>query len=355
MSSSPPAVADISAREPGWRGQVAVVGTGLVALGIVGTLAHMHRLGDLAALRSGLRSVSPIDVALGLLCIHLGLVMRSYRWALLMRAEGRPHGGALVAPQFVGFAAVSLFGRVADLARPYLVARRTGTAVAMQVGVYSVERALDIAATAVLFSVTLLFVPRDSPHHHAFLRAGIAASAATAFLLGFALLLRFNGRPLAAFVEARLGRRSPRLAQTLAKRLLELQAGFSTLRSTPQFLGLFAWSLVIWLGIATSYLFLAHSVRSTPELTGLGFASVMLIMATSMGTSLLQLPVVGWLTQVAALAAAYHTFFGVPTAAASLCGALTFLVNTLSVIPVGLVFARFSGLSLTEARERPVE
>ncbi len=74
-------------------------------------------------------------------------------------------------------------------------------------------------------------------------------------------------------------------------------------------------------------------------------------MATSMGASLLQLPVVGWFTQVAALAAAYHGFFGVPTAAASLCGALTFAVNTGSVIPPGLLLARRSGLTLREAQQ----
>ena len=32
---------------------------------------------------------------------------------------------------------------------------------------------------------------------------------------------------------------------------------------------------------------------------------------------------------------------------------LTFAVNTLSVIPVGLLFARLSGLSLREARQQP--
>ena len=325
----------------------------LLVFAIVVVLVRTHRLGNWAPLRKGLRSVSVIEAVLGILCIHLGLVVRAYRWALLMHPNERPRGSTLIAPQFVGFAAVSLFGRVADLTRPYLVAKRTGSAVAMQIGVYSVERALDIAATAVLFSVTLLFVPRYSPHHHAFSRAGLFASAATVFMLGFACLLRFRGQRLAGLAEAHFGSKSPRLARNLASRLLELQAGFSTLQSVPQFLGAFGWSMVVWFGIAMSYLFAAHSVRSSPDLTGLGLASLMLIMATSMGTSLLQLPVVGWLTQVAALAAAYHAFFGVPAAAASLCGVLTFAVNTLSVIPVGLVFAHFSGLSLTDAREMP--
>lgn len=332
---------------------LAVVLVFLLMIGIVVVLARTHRLGDMASLRTGLRSVSVADAVAGILCIHLGLVVRAYRWALLMHPRQRPRGSTLIAPQFVGFAAVALFGRVADLTRPYLVAKRTGSAVAMQIGVYSVERALDIAATAVLFSVTLLFVPRSSPHHHAFSRAGLVASAATVFMLGFACLLRFRGHRLAAFAEARLGTRSAKMASGVAGRLLELQAGFSTLQSIPQFLGAFGMSLLIWFGIAMSYLCAAHSVRSSPELTGLGLASILLIMATSMGTSLLQLPVVGWLTQVAALAAAYHAFFGVPAATASLCGVLTFCLNTLSVIPVGLVFARFSGLSLTEARERP--
>ena len=335
--------------------RLAAAGALLLVGALVVMLARTHRLGDIASLRAGLRSVSVTEAVLGMLCIHLGLAVRAYRWALLMHPDERPRGSTLIAPQFVGFAAVSLFGRVADLTRPYLVAKRTGSAVAMQIGVYSVERALDIAATAVLFSVTLLFVPRDSPHHHAFSRAGLFASAATVFMLGFACLLRFRGHHLAALAEARLGTRSPKLATGVASRLLELQAGFSTLQSLPQFLGAFGWSLLIWFGIAMSYLFAAHSVRSSPELTGLGLASIMLIMATSMGTSLLQLPVVGWLTQVAALAAAYHAFFGVPAAAASLCGVLTFCLNTLSVIPVGLVFARFSGLSLREARELPVD
>lgn len=337
------------ARVWGWSGIL------LLLVGIGLALVRFHHFGDVSAFHADLRSVSLSDLFLGVLCIHLGLVVRAYRWALLMNPGNRPAGRTLITPQFVGFAAVSCFGRVADLARPYLVAKRTQTPTAEQIGVYTVERALDIAATAVLFSVTLLFVPQSSPHHHAFLRAGLLASVATAILLGFASVLRFAGHRFAAWVRAHLGGRFPGFAEALAGRLLELQAGFRNLHSGLQFCGAFAWSLLIWFGIALSYLLSAHSLRAIPELTVLGLASIMLIMATSMGTSLLQLPVLGWITQVAALGAAYHGFFGVPAAAASLCGLLTFAVNTLSVIPVGFIFARVSGLSLGEARRPALE
>ena len=299
---------------------------------------------------TSLHGVSLLQLALGILAINGGLVIRAYRWALLMPRENRPSAGTLIAPQFAGFAAVSLFGRVADLTRPYLVAKRVGAPVATQVAIYSVERAFDLLATAVLFSVTLLFVPRTAPHHQAFSRAGMLAGLAAAFVIGFGLVLRSAGERLATFAETRLGRWTPGLGRGLGLRLREMQAGFVTLRSPGQLLGAFAWSMVIWFGIALSYLFVAHSLTGVPQLTELGLPSILLLMATSMGASLLQLPVVGWFTQIAALAAAYHGFFGVPPAAASLCGTLTFVVNTLSVIPFGLVLAKTSGLSLREAQ-----
>ncbi|MGI4827913.1 MAG: lysylphosphatidylglycerol synthase transmembrane domain-containing protein [Janthinobacterium lividum] len=312
--------------------------------------ARTDASGPVARFLQNVRSVSPLHLVLGLVAIHVGLVIRAVRWALLMPPEHRPKARTLIAPQFAGFAAVALFGRVADLARPYLVAKRTNTPLTLQIAVYSVERMLDLAATATLFSVTLLFVPHTAPHHEAFSRAGVLAFAATAFLFGFALLLRSFGERLAGWIRSKLQPSLPKVANELADRLLELQAGFATVRSVPQLALAFAWSMVIWVGIAFSYLFTAHSFHTVPQLAMLTLPAILLLMATSMGASLLQLPIVGWLTQVAALAAAYHRFFGVPPAAASLCSVLTFAVNTLSVIPPGLVLARYSGISLRDVR-----
>lgn len=327
----------------------------LLLTGITGIfLVRLRPSGAIAHFVQSLRAVSLAQIGLGLLALHTGLIIRAVRWALLMPREHRPSARTLIAPQVAGFAAVALFGRVADLARPYLVAKRTSTSLTLQVAVYSVERMLDLAATATLFSVTLLFVPRSAPHHQAFLRAGVLSSIATALLLAFALLLRSFGHGLAARIHAALDRPAPRLAHGLAERVLELQAGFGIVRSATQLALAFAWSMVIWIGIALSYLFTAHSLATVPQLATLTLPAILLLMATSMGASLLQLPIVGWLTQVAALAAAYHGFFGVPPAAASLCAILTFAVNTLSVIPPGLLLARYSGLSLREARSVPV-
>lgn len=302
-----------------------------------------------ATLRAELGTISLTRVALGVLAIYFSDTIRAVRWAMLMPAADRPTARTLIPSQFIGFAAVALFGRVADLTRPFLVARRTETPVTLQVAVYSLERALDLAATAILFSVTLLLAPRNTPHHEAFSRAGTLASLATLFLLTLAILIRFAGDRLSVWIRTHLQRPSPRFATAVADRLLELRAGFATLRSAPQIAGALAWSLVIWGSIALSYMFTTHCLPGTRQLFTLGPPAIMLLLATSMGASLLQLPIVGWFTQIAALAAAYHAFFGAPPAAASLCGFVTFAVNTLSVVPAGLLLARRGGLSLRDA------
>ena len=81
-------------------------------------------------------------------------------------------------------------------------------------------------------------------------------------------------------------------------------------------------------------------------LAGISFSRTMLLMAASIGGSLLQLPIVGWFTQIAVTAAAMHEFYDAPIEAATACGALLLVVTFLSIIPAGLLFARLEHVSL---------
>jgi hypothetical protein len=75
----------------------------------------------------------------------------------------------------------------------------------------------------------------------------------------------------------------------------------------------------------------------------------MLLMGASLGASLLQFPIIGWFTQIAASAAAMHEFYGAPIEAATACGALLLIVSWLSIIPAGLIAARLNHVSLKSA------
>jgi hypothetical protein len=255
--------------------------------------------------------------------------------------------------QLIGFTIVGLFGRFADLARPYLIARRLKTSVATQLAVYSIERAFDLAAAAILFSTTLAFAPRDMPHHEAFARAGALSLAATVFLAAFALALRFAGHHVADLATRLLRPLSEKFAHAAAARILEFSHGLRIVSTVSEFLSALAISVIMWMFIAVTYLCSAHAFQAAPSLATLSFAATMLLLATSLGGSMLQLPILGWFTQIAVLAAALHGFFNVPLETASACGAVILLVSNISVIPAGLIAARIEGISLRDAASSP--
>jgi uncharacterized membrane protein YbhN (UPF0104 family) len=316
-------------------------------------IARSHTTFDWTSLAHQLRFVSPPLVLAAFACTYLGYWLRAWRWSLLLAPLHKTTALQMLPSQLIGFTIVGLFGRFADLGRPYLIARRLKTPVATQLAVYSIERAFDLASAAILFSTTLAFAPRNMPHHEAFARAGIVSLAATLFLAVFALSLRFAGHRVASLATSILRPLSDTFAQAASDRILEFSQGFRIVSTFGEFLSALAISVFMWLVIAVMYLSAAHSFRAAPTLAHLSFAATMLLLATSLGGSLLQLPILGWFTQIAVLAAALHGFFNVPLETATACGAVILLVSNLAVIPGGLMTAQIQGISLREAATTP--
>jgi glycosyltransferase 2 family protein len=327
------------------------VGLALMALAI--WLAHSHTSFNWRSLAHQLRFVSPLYILIAFACTYLGYWLRAWRWSVLLSPLCKTSALQMLPSQLIGFTIVGLFGRFADLARPYLIARRLKTSVATQLAVYSIERAFDLAAAAILFSTTLAFAPRNMPHHEAFARAGAISLAATVFLAAFALALRFAGHRVAALATRLLRPLSDKFAHAAAARILEFSQGLRIVSTLSEFLSALVLSVGMWLVIAIMYLCCAHSFRAAPSLATLSFAATMLLLATSLGGSLLQLPILGWFTQIAVLAAALHGFFAVPLETASACGAVLLLASNLAVIPAGLIAARIEGITLRDAASTP--
>lgn len=330
---------------------IAILAVLLAGVGL--WLSHAHIAFDWRTLGTQLRAVSVPELLIALAVIYACYVLRAWRWAVLLGPIRKTGVLPMVGPQLIGFALVGMFGRVADLARPYLIARRTGTTVATQLAVYSIERAFDLAAAAILFSVTLAFAPKNMPHHEAFAKAGTVSLAATAFLVVFAVALRMAGGKVAALAERWLAPLSKDIAAAASRHILNFSQGLRVVSTLGEFLLALGISLLMWLGIALCYEETAHAFHASPQLAGFTFAATMLLMATSMGGSVLQLPVVGWFTQIALLAAAFHGFFNVPLETATACAALLLVVMSLAVIPAGLIAARLEGISLLDAAQNP--
>src|SRR6185437_882032 len=88
---------------------------------------------------------------------------------------------------------------------------------------------------------------------------------------------------------------------------------------------------------------------ASPQLATRSFSETMLLMAVSIGGSILQLPIVGWFTQILITGGAMKLFYGASNEAATACGALLLFVTFLSIIPAGLIAARLNHVSLRGA------
>jgi uncharacterized membrane protein YbhN (UPF0104 family) len=296
-----------------------------------------------------LHGLSWWHVGTALLVIYLCYWLRAARWSVLLAPVRKSSTLELLPAQVIGFAAVGIFGRVADLARPYMIARRTRTPVTTQIAIYSIERAFDLSAAAILFSVALAFAPPTLPHHQAFARAGLVSVALTLLLGAAATAVRFAGDRLARWTQRRLHPLAPSFADAAAARILDLQHGFGAISSVAEFVSALTLSLLMWTGIASCYLLTASAFRATPTLAGFSFSATMLLLATGIGGGVIQLPVIGWFTQIALFATTLHGLFAVPLETATACAALVFCVLNLSIVPTGLVVAHLQGMGLRDA------
>jgi hypothetical protein len=295
-----------------------------------------------------LRLVDFWHIAAAVALIYGTFWLRALRWKVFLAPTKRVRVNALVGPQFIGFTAVALFGRLADLTRPYLLAKRVDLPVSSQVAVYTVERMFDLGAAAVVFSSALALAPAGLPHRENYVHVGALSMAATLAIAVFAVSLRVAGVLVAEVTARVLGRVSAGLARSVAEKILGFREGLNAIASVREFLTALAISLAMWGTIGEAYVQVAHGFVHTPELAGLSYARTMLLFAASLGGSLVQLPVIGWFTQIAVTAASMHEFYGAPAEAATACGALLLIVMTLSIVPLGLVYARVESVSVRD-------
>ncbi len=333
----------------------AVIALIVIALGVAVFLNRDRIHFDWGTFVLQIETISWGRAAAGIALIYATYWLRALRWSVFLSPTKKVPAGRLVGSQFIGFTAVALFGRLADLTRPFLVAKRVDLSLSSQIAVYTIERMFDLGAAAIIFSGAMAVTPRGLPHHDLFVRVGVGSLIVTVAIALFAVTVRVAGGTVAAFARATIGRLSQPAGESFASKILGFRDGLNTLASIRDFLLVLVLSLALWGMVGFAYYETVHAFVQTPELADLTFSRVMLLLAASIGGSLLTLPVIGWFTQIAALAAAMQAFYGAPLEAATACGALILIVSTLSIVPAGLIFARIEQVSLKRVAEQSAE
>lgn len=286
-------------------------------------------------------------IGAGIACIYLGYVVRAARWAQLMKPNQSVPTLSLVGTQVIGFTAVALIGRVADPVRPYLVAKKTATPVSSQLAVYIVERLFDTGTIALIFSLAILLAPAGTlPHPEIVKKAGYWGMVLTLAGAAFLVLVRISGGAVAAFFEHALGLFSHKLGEAAGHKIRGFRAGLNTMRTMGDFVRVSSLSFGMWCLITLSYLVTMRAFVASPPLASMTVPKCVLLLAFSGGASVLQLPILGWFTQIGLVAFALSSFLEAAPEAATACAATLLLVTFLSVVPVGLLWAQFEHVSL---------
>jgi hypothetical protein len=286
-----------------------------------------------------------IGIAFG--CIYFCYIIRSIRWALLLRHMKKVPLLSLLGTQVIGFTAVALIGRIADPVRPYLVSKKTGLPLSNQVAVYIVERLLDLGSIALIFCTVILLAPAGAlPHPEIIRKAAYGGLATTAIGALFLVAVRLAGGVVASLLEGAFSAVSKGLGRVIGEKIRTFRAGLDTLRTPADFGIALGLSLGMWGLITLAYLEITTAFVDSPQLKELTLAKCMLLMASSMGASGFQLPIIGWFSQIGLVAAAMSGFFGVAAEPATACAATLLAVTFLGIVPVGLVWARIEHVSL---------
>ena len=340
----------------------------LVVTGILGALVYFQfrswRSFDWAKFRQYTGGVSLGHIGAGVALIYLAYVLRAVRWAIFLRPTAPTSFRRLIAPQIIGFAALGLFGRAGEFARPYLIARKEKLSFTSQLAVWTVERFFDLGAVLVLMAGFLALkggmlaqVLWQGVH------SGVRLAARNA---GHKLPLVIAGLAVAAVLAFVLRKATGRAAVVVRARLLSFKQGFNTIHDAKSFAQLVLVSLAMWLMIAGAYIEVLHAypqirvvVQGEPRVARMNtmkLEDVLLVMGSSMLGSVVQLPGGVGGSQLAVIGVLQSNLFAsepynITRELAVSCGIMLWLVTFMSVIPAGVLLARFEKISFLRLSE----
>ena len=324
----------------------------LAIAGFIGWKLHTSHF-DWAGFARSLRAIDLRLIALAILTIYSNNLIRAMRWSVFLRpalkrqGKSRIHWWKLVGPSFIGFTGLAIFGRIGELIRPLLVARRTGQTFASQVAVVTVERVFDLGAFALIFSVNLLLSPqlKTLPYLH---KAGYTIAALTLTLLIFVAAVRLAGALVASLTGKLVGLISKAAGATVKDKILHFRDGLNVIDNLPDFAIVTTLSIALWLTIAAAYVLVLKAFPA--PVSNLSVSEIIVLMGFSIAGSVLPIP--GGSGAWAGNSFALAQLFKLPAELAGSAGLMVWLVGSMAVIPAGLIFAKIEGISLSQVAKR---
>jgi uncharacterized protein (TIRG00374 family) len=327
------------------------VRTVVIVLLTFGFLAFFFRKANPATVWTEIRRADPLLVILATVVTALTYTIRAWRWQSLLAPIGPTRYSVAFETTVIGFAANSLIpGRVGEVLRPYLLARRESLNATSAFATIILERILDLATVLILFAVFVFGSAPGTisgdPAQLGLVKFGGGVAAVSA-VGGLLVLFALAGHP------ERLGRGALRVERVLPSRFARVLAGFvetfaqglAVMRDPVRLVTALALSFPMWMSIAAGIWLTSQAFHITFPYTGSFLVMTVLVVGVAA-------PTPGGL---GAFHAAYQ-FAVTEFFAASYDRAVgaAIVLHALSFVPVtllGLAFMAREGLTFGSARE----
>jgi uncharacterized protein (TIRG00374 family) len=282
----------------------------------------------------------------GLVLTSATFLVRAERWQYLLGPLGPTRFWMVFRATVIGFAASAVLpARAGEVIRPYFLARREGLSATAAFATILVERILDLVAVLLLMAAFLIFFDpglesRDSAVFQAIRFGGlvmapvaVAALAVMFFMAGHPERLHAWLLKAEAVLPARVAAMIARFAKTFAE-------GFAVVRRPERLVLALAWSMVLWVMIASGIW--AVSVAFAIEMPF--FGAWLMLAPLVVGVAVPTPGGVGGFHEAYRIGAT--AFFGADNNSAVGAAIVLHAISIVPVIIAGLIFTLQDGLKL---------
>jgi hypothetical protein len=183
-------------------------------------------------------------VALSLFLMVFMQVLRSHRWGVILKPLENISQLTLFSVTCVGFLAIAAIpARIGELARPYLIAKRSSIKMSSALGTVVVERALDSLAILTITIVVLMF--NDLPSW--MIKSGIIFFILTLLMIAMVVGLVWRREDAVLMIERILRLLPGKLGDKVNQVIHHFIDGFLVIADVKRLLYLLFLSAVVWL------------------------------------------------------------------------------------------------------------
>ncbi|MBU2055011.1 MAG: flippase-like domain-containing protein [Proteobacteria bacterium] len=301
------------------------------------------------------RGIQLQEVAYGFRTIHYGYaipvlaalflmqVLRSFRWGLILNPLEKVDQLSLFSVTSVGFLAIiAIPARLGELARPYLITKKSRIPMSSALGTIFVERLLD-TITILIIAVFVLFFTPLPPW---VVRSGFLLLLLTLalFVLMFLLIVRRDSslRVLGHLV----GRLPARYADRIKRIISHFLEGFRIMADPVLLMSVAGLSIIIWLVdvLAIYLLFLAFDFQLPVA------AAFVLMIILIIGIAIPAAP--GFIGNWHYFCVLGLSIFGIPKTDALTFAIIYHFLSIGIVVVLGLIFLPFNRFSVSDLRRQ---